>query len=52
MSGDTSESSDDSDSQTNEKACTVKHQITNGKSDYCQKLWWQAVWTFKYFASV
>ncbi|XP_061607190.1 ribosomal protein S6 kinase alpha-4 isoform X2 [Phyllopteryx taeniolatus] len=29
MSGDTSDSSDDSDAQTNESACTVKHQITN-----------------------
>uniref|UniRef100_A0A3P8SM77 Ribosomal protein S6 kinase n=1 Tax=Amphiprion percula TaxID=161767 RepID=A0A3P8SM77_AMPPE len=29
MSGDTSDSSDDSDGKTNEKACTVKHQITN-----------------------
>uniref|UniRef100_A0A1A7YG58 non-specific serine/threonine protein kinase n=1 Tax=Iconisemion striatum TaxID=60296 RepID=A0A1A7YG58_9TELE len=29
MSGDTSDSSDDSDGQTNEKACTVKHEITN-----------------------
>lgn len=32
MSGDASDSSEDSDTQTNEKACTVKHQITNGKS--------------------
>lgn len=31
MSGDTSDSSDDSDAKTNETACTVKHQITNGK---------------------
>ena len=31
MSGDTSESSDDSDSQTNEKPSTVKLQITNGE---------------------
>uniref|UniRef100_A0AAQ4QY43 non-specific serine/threonine protein kinase n=1 Tax=Gasterosteus aculeatus aculeatus TaxID=481459 RepID=A0AAQ4QY43_GASAC len=29
MSGDTSDSSDDSDAKTNEMACTVKHQITN-----------------------
>uniref|UniRef100_A0A3B5LCW0 non-specific serine/threonine protein kinase n=1 Tax=Xiphophorus couchianus TaxID=32473 RepID=A0A3B5LCW0_9TELE len=29
MSGDTSDSSDDSDGKSNEKACTVKHQITN-----------------------
>uniref|UniRef100_A0A673A1P8 non-specific serine/threonine protein kinase n=1 Tax=Sphaeramia orbicularis TaxID=375764 RepID=A0A673A1P8_9TELE len=29
MSGDASEYSDDSDSQSNEKPCTVKHQITN-----------------------
>lgn len=34
MSGDTSDSSDDSDGKTNEKACTVKHEITNGKSDF------------------
>lgn len=33
MPGDASDSSDDSDAKTNEKACTVKHQITNGKSD-------------------
>lgn len=32
MSGDASDSSDDSDATTNETACTVKHQITNGKS--------------------
>lgn len=32
MPGDASDSSEDSDTQTNEKACTVKHQITNGKS--------------------
>uniref|UniRef100_A0A8C6LNK9 Ribosomal protein S6 kinase n=1 Tax=Nothobranchius furzeri TaxID=105023 RepID=A0A8C6LNK9_NOTFU len=29
MSGDTSDSSDDSDGKTNEKACTVMHEITN-----------------------
>ncbi|MEQ2239806.1 Ribosomal protein S6 kinase alpha-4, partial [Ilyodon furcidens] len=29
MSGDTSDSSDDSDGQSNEQACTVEHQITN-----------------------
>uniref|UniRef100_A0A672IAP1 Ribosomal protein S6 kinase n=1 Tax=Salarias fasciatus TaxID=181472 RepID=A0A672IAP1_SALFA len=29
MSGDASDSSDDSDGKTNEKACTVKHQITS-----------------------
>uniref|UniRef100_A0A8C9ZM32 Ribosomal protein S6 kinase n=1 Tax=Sander lucioperca TaxID=283035 RepID=A0A8C9ZM32_SANLU len=29
MPGDASDSSDDSDTKTNEKACTVKHQITN-----------------------
>uniref|UniRef100_A0A3Q2NZW3 non-specific serine/threonine protein kinase n=1 Tax=Fundulus heteroclitus TaxID=8078 RepID=A0A3Q2NZW3_FUNHE len=29
MSGDTSDSSDDSDGKSNEKACTVEHQITN-----------------------
>lgn len=33
MPGDASDSSDDSDAKTNEKACTVKHQITNGKSN-------------------
>lgn len=33
MPGDASDSSEDSDTQTNEKACTVKHQITNGKSN-------------------
>lgn len=33
MSGDTSDSSDDSDGKTNEKARTVEHQITNGKSN-------------------
>lgn len=32
MSGDASDSSDDSEGKTNEKPCTVKHQITNGKS--------------------
>uniref|UniRef100_A0A8C2WF74 Ribosomal protein S6 kinase n=1 Tax=Cyclopterus lumpus TaxID=8103 RepID=A0A8C2WF74_CYCLU len=29
MPGDASDSSEDSDAQTNERACTVKHQITN-----------------------
>uniref|UniRef100_A0A3B4H4F5 Ribosomal protein S6 kinase n=1 Tax=Pundamilia nyererei TaxID=303518 RepID=A0A3B4H4F5_9CICH len=29
MSGDASDSSEDSDGKTNERACTVKHQITN-----------------------
>uniref|UniRef100_A0A8D3BL13 Ribosomal protein S6 kinase n=1 Tax=Scophthalmus maximus TaxID=52904 RepID=A0A8D3BL13_SCOMX len=32
MSGDASSSSDDSDAKSNEKACTVKHLITNGES--------------------
>lgn len=32
MSGDASDSSDDSEGKTNEKPCTVEHQITNGKS--------------------
>lgn len=34
MSGDTSDSSDDSDGKSN-KHQTVKHQITNGKSHLC-----------------
>lgn len=34
MSGDGSDSSDDSDGKTNEKAHTVEHQITNGESVY------------------
>lgn len=36
MSGDASDSSDDSEGKTNEKPCTVKHQITNGKTPSSQ----------------